>query len=708
MNFAFEGFSATYNIYFLIALMAFTLGLAYWTYRNVSGITKAVRTSLISLRASVFFVLILLLLNPTFNQEQESLIKPEIAVLFDNSQSSIIEKGDYAGRSDYQTVIKELGLRDTSNTRFNIFSFDDELNPTEIDSLKFDGTVTDISRAMSTFREQMADEQAVILITDGIYNKGRDASYLAGRYSLPVFTIAIGDTTRLDDIVLQNVTSNNSGYKNTVTPVEASILNNGFPGKDITVQLRSNGVTIDEQTIQSDQQRSVTNVRFELELDESGLQQYDINIPEIEDEWTTQNNQEVFSINVLDDKIRVMQLAFDMHPDVKTIRSILQEDENIDLDYRTWVSDNRFIEGTFPEDADTLDLIVLQGFPTQDIPNNLLNEIRDYIDGKPVIYLSGPSMDFDLFTTLLGNLTPARAVSNSEKRDIRLTLNPEHQDHSILELPAANLDRAPPLYAPIQGLSSTSGSNNLLKANYRGSELDIPVLSIRAISNYRTTLFNAHGLYRWHLNPDTQYREYLAELINNIVKWTAESPDNQLFDISPIKDMFEESENVVLDAFLQNESGQEESDAVIEVELSSEDLSGRFYSMSNQGLGQYRLRIDNLPEGLYQYNASAKKGTNLIEEQSGEFSVGSTNLEYVNTMRNDEFLSFISEQTGGAFYPFQEAGALKDLMEQRGFFEPQSQIQTREILAYQNPLWFLLVLLLLSAEWIIRKIVSLP
>ncbi|MEX2396316.1 MAG: hypothetical protein WD491_04780, partial [Balneolales bacterium] len=404
MNFAFEGFNATYNVFFLVALAALSLGIAYWTYRNIGGLSKSVRLVLISLRALVFLVLILLLLNPVFNIEQENLIKPEIAVLLDNSQSSIIDKGEYSGEPDYQQVINTLGLRDTSNVRFETYSFDNDLVQASPDSLTFNGTETNINKALTTFREQKGNEQAVILISDGIYNKSRDPSYTAGRFPLPVFSLALGDTARLNDLIVQNVTNNNSGYKNTVTPVVASVLNDGFPDTNITVQLRRDGDVIDEQVFQNNQSRSVYEARFEVELDETGLQQYEIHVPEIEGEWTTENNSEVFSIDVLDDKIRIMQLAFEVHPDVRGLRSILTGDDSIDLDYRTWVSGDRFIEGDFPQDPDTLDLIILHGFPSPDISNHLLDQVTEFTQGKPVVFLSGPSMDFRLFTSLYGDL----------------------------------------------------------------------------------------------------------------------------------------------------------------------------------------------------------------------------------------------------------------------------------------------------------------
>ena len=708
MNFVFEGFSATYNVIFLVALFVFTIGVAVWTYKGVGGLSPAIRGVLITLRASVFMVLVLLLLNPAFTIQRENLLKPEIAVLLDNSQSSVIEKGEYPGESAYRQVIDDLGLADTSTIQFSTWAFDGQASELPLDSLSFDGTETDINRALTTFREQITREQAVILISDGIYNKGRDPSYIASQYPVPIFTVAVGDTSRLDDIVVQSVTSNNTAYKNAVTPVAATIRNDGFPNTDITVQLRREGRVIDEQTFRSDQTRSVHEARFELELDEAGLQQYEIFVPEVEGEWSTANNQEVFNIEVLDDKIRIMQLAFDIHPDVKSLRSILREDESIELDYRTWVSGERFVEGSFPLSPDTLDLVILQGFPTADMPRALIDQVREYTQGLPVVFLSSPAMDYDLLSTLYGDLSPGRATSSGEKRDIRPVINAEYEDHPLLELPAANLDRAPPLYGPVQDFSAISGSNVLLKTNFRGSELDVPLLATRTIGNIRTALLSAHGYYRWSLSPDEQVRDYTVELINNLIKWTASSPDSQLLEIQPARNMFEETENVVLNAFLRNEAGQEEDDAVIEIELIGEGFEDRLYTMNSQGLGQYRLRVGNLPEGMYRFNASARKGSHTIEERTGEFSVGSTNLEYVNTVRNDALLAYLAEQSGGVFFSYQQAGDLIDHLRQQGSLESQVQVTSREVLAYQNPIWFILVILLLTAEWVIRKVVSLP
>ncbi|MEX2641366.1 MAG: vWA domain-containing protein [Balneolales bacterium] len=708
MNIVFEGFSTAVNVFFIGALLIISVGISYWTYKNTGGLSGTVRGVLISLRALVFVILFLLLLNPVFHIEREELIKPEIAVLLDNSQSTVIEKGEYAGEEAYRQVIDDLGLGDTSQVRFTTYAFDSGFFPAGVDTLRFNGSGTDINQALTGFREQQGDEQAVILISDGIFNRGRDPTYAAGRYTLPVFTVALGDTSRLDDVVVQNVSSNGSGYKNTESPAVATILNNGFADTDVTVQLRRDGQVVDEQVIHSDQRQSVSDVRFEITLDEVGLQQYEIHIPEIQGEWTTANNQEVFSIEVLDDKIRIMQLAFEVHPDVRSLRSILREDDSIDLDHRTWISGDRFINGAFPQNPDTLDLIILQGFPSPAIPASLLEQVREFTRELPVLFLSAPLMDYSLFTSLYGDAMPVRAESNGDKREIRPQVNADHREHPVLDLPAADLDRAPPLFAPVQGLSATSAANVLMNAAFRNGEAAIPFLTARTAGNSRTALLSAHGFYRWFLSPDEQLRAYTTGLINNMVKWTASPPDSRLLDIAPVSNVFEESENVVLDAFLRNETGEAEDDAVIEVELSGEDFSGRFYSMSNQGMGQYRLRIGNLPEGIYRFNAVAKMGNHAMEERSGEFSVGSTNLEFVNTVRNDEFLTYIAGQTGGAFFPFQEADHLTGRLRQDGLLDIQIRMTGRDVAAYQNPLWFIVILILLSAEWIIRKVVALP
>ncbi|MFW6157337.1 MAG: hypothetical protein ACOC4S_00710, partial [Balneolaceae bacterium] len=188
----------------------------------------------------------------------------------------------------------------------------------------------------------------------------------------------------------------------------------------------------------------------------------------------------------------------------------------------------------------------------------------------------------------------------------------------------------------------------------------------------------------------------------------AEQPDNRRLVVEPDRQMFSGGETVSFTAFLNNESGDREPDAEIQVTISGEDMDSRIYSMDHRENGRYELDIGTLPEGAYRFEAVAEKEGREIDRREGDFSVGGTSEEYVNTVRDDGLLRNIAENSGGAFFTFEEAGQVRETMEEMGWTEPEEETATELFYPYRHAFWFILVILLLGMEWALRKYASLP
>jgi hypothetical protein len=197
-----------------------------------------------------------------------------------------------------------------------------------------DAAETNLYRAIETVRNRQQDIKGAILISDGIFTQGRNPIFEAGNLSVPVMTVVLGDTVQQKDLIVEEVISNATGYVRTIHPVEANVQTNGFAGEQIEVQLRKGREVLQSQYIQAGESRTSHSLNFELELREEGLQQYEIVIPLSDKEWTEANNRQPFSIDVLNDKQRILSLAFEIHPDVSFVRSQLLSDENTQLVYR--------------------------------------------------------------------------------------------------------------------------------------------------------------------------------------------------------------------------------------------------------------------------------------------------------------------------------------------------------------------------------------
>ncbi|HQS04946.1 MAG TPA: hypothetical protein PLT16_04845, partial [Daejeonella sp.] len=73
--------------------------------------------------------------------------------------------------------------------------------------VKYDGSLTDISSVFKLIDDQFSNRNigAVIIGTDGIYNRGSNPQYESKNLKAPIYTIALGDTIAKRDLLISNV-----------------------------------------------------------------------------------------------------------------------------------------------------------------------------------------------------------------------------------------------------------------------------------------------------------------------------------------------------------------------------------------------------------------------------------------------------------------------------------------------------------------------
>lgn len=707
MDFVFQGFQSNLPVWLYVLLIFGTTTLSWWSYKDIKGINHLFRYGLIVLRSAVFFVLLILLINPFYKSERTSLEKPEIMVLWDNSASTSIQKENYRGEESYREVIEQLGLRDSSEVRYRPYSLGNSVNPAPLDSLGLDESQTNLYQAVETIKNRQQEIKGAILISDGIFTQGRNPVFEAGNLTVPVMTVALGDTVQQQDLVVEEVVTNTTGYLNTLHPVEVNVQTNGFAGEEVEIQLRKGPEVLQRQIIRPGEDRSRHSLNFELDLNEEGLQQYEVVIPATEAEWTDANNSQPFAVDVLNEKQRILSLAFEIHPDVRFVRSELLADENTRLIPRTWIGSSRFIEGNLSFSADTLELAVIHGYPGDGLPAELEEKVREIVSSVPVIIMATPLADMNALNQNTDVVLPITYPSENSYEQIQMIPEVAPTDHPIMELPDISLDLLPPLFAPVRNSSLSAGTTSLFGSRYQGMNTEQPLIAVLQIGNNRRTLISGYGWYRLHQSSNEQVQNYVHQLFANIISWTATQPDTRRLKIQPSKKVFSGSETIILNAFLTNESRESESEGVIELSLSGESIDTRFYSMDNMGEGRYQLTIKSLPQGIYTFEATAQKGNRTIDTQQGELTVSNTNTEFVNTIRNDNLLRQVSERTGGAYFLFSNLQGFADSLNKKGMLAREEKVTTTLFYPYQHSMWFILVIALLSTEWILRKYLAL-
>lgn len=707
MDFIFQGFQSSLPFWVYILMFACTFLIAWWSYSNIKKIGTLYNYTLIALRSCVYFILLLLLVNPFFKTEETYFEPANILVLLDNSASTQIDKKIYQGSKSYTKLLEELGLSDDTNVNYQIYKVGSKVEQTEIDSLTFDDDQTNITSGIEAIRASQNEASAALLISDGIYTTGKNPIYETSDIDIPIFSIGLGDTTFQKDVLVSSISTNSSGYLNSTQSVNTTINSKGFEGSTIPVHLKKGNEVLSEKVIIPEIRNSSQQVSFDLLLEQEGLQQYEIHIPTLSDEWTSANNTQRFTVDVQDAKQQILSLALEIHPDVRFVRSLLSTDENTELVNRTWLKGDNFIEGDFSSVTDSLDLAVIHGYPNTGVPAKIKEKLEMIGDEVPLLIIASPRFSPQQFEQDVTAL-PVDITGNLNYGQIDLRLEPQKSGHPITELPAVTYDQLPNLMAPLEHISTASYADMLFSSTYRGESIQKPVVVAHELGNKRHLFVTAYNWYRFQQDQNQETQAFVKQLWQNMISWTATDPDNELLDIQPQQDAFSGSNPIIIDAYLKNERGQNESDANITISISSDTLDGRMYSMENRDNGNYRLSIPPMPEGVYSFKAIAQKGERTLDTERGEFSVDASNAEYIDINRNEQLLRQIAQNTGGQYVPFDSVNGFWNKLKEKGLLDRQEQVETNFFYLYQHVGWFILVIILLCSEWILRKYLSLP
>ncbi|MEI6899386.1 MAG: hypothetical protein WCL00_05875 [Bacteroidota bacterium] len=188
--------------------------------------------------------------------------------------------------------------------------------------------------------------------------------------------------------------------------------------------------------------------------------------------------------------------------------------------------------------------------------------------------------------------------------------------------------------------------------------------------------------------------------MSKIVQYLAVKEDRSLFRIK-CNERFAENEQVEMTAEVYNESYEMINQPDVNLDITDEH-NHTFNFVFGRNENAYTLNAGNFPVGKYNYEASVKNGKNLFKK-TGSFVIAPMNLEAFNLVADHNLLYRMAAGHGGKmFYPAQ-MDSIYEIISQREEIKPV--IYTRKQFSDLVGTWwvFLIILGLLTAEWLIRK-----
>ena len=173
----------------------------------------------------------------------------------------------------------------------------------------------------------------IVLLTDGQHNWGPLPSAKAselGKLGVPIFPIVVGAKDPPTDVAVTTVQAPTTVFKNSELPVEARIEVHGMSARELLVTLEQQGKAPLEQRVQHDGKTTNYTVRFQPKMEEVGTKALVVKVRKEREELRGDNNERPLAVNVADDKAKVMLIDGEARWEFHYLASALARDRSMD------------------------------------------------------------------------------------------------------------------------------------------------------------------------------------------------------------------------------------------------------------------------------------------------------------------------------------------------------------------------------------------
>lgn len=666
-------------------------------YRSTAFAEKPLpwRLGMAALRGAAVTVLCLLLLSPIIRTRETEVKKPVLLVLQDASESAGFGMDEKARASLTESLDGlRAALEDDFEVRLMAFGNSVKEGP----DARMAEKETDIEQAMRYAREAFdpARMSGVVLVSDGLYNKGSNPLYSTQVTQAPVFSVPLGNPAPVRDLAIKRLFHNKIAYRGDRFSVQLDILarNAAAERSELSIYDMTSGTPrlLEKRPVSIGQDPFFQTQEIILSADAPGIRRFRFTLTPISGEQVKGNNTREMYIEVLDARQKVLLLADAPHPDLSAIRQSLDALVNYKVDLH-------FLgENTGPLKA--YDLVILHQIPSRrNKAGAVLQELRQ--SRVPVWFIAGGSSDIPALSAAQGLLEIRGDGGNMNESQALPVAG--FQVFTLDEDARSGITRFPPLLAPFGDYRTGSAARPMLRQRIGAVQTDYPLWLFGEDDQRRLAILAGEGIWKWRLFDYLQHRDHaiIDEYIGKTVNYLATREDKRRLRVLPVKPIFAENEPVRFDGELYNENYERITEPDIRVVI--KDAENREYVfLMNRTETMYTLNAGLLPPGNYAYRATAShNGKELVFD--GRFSVQPVDQELADLQADHDLLRLLAERSGGASVSKDSLTSLPDLIRGRLQAKPvmYSSVESRPLINWK---WlFALLILFLGAEWFLRR-----
>ena len=707
-------------VWILAILLVAVAWFAYW--RTTPELARSTRIALAVLRAAAFVVLAVLLLDPRSIRRSDRDESARVVLLVDQSASMSLPAvgwGEGESRFDAATgaassLEKEIESRGAT---VETIYFSDRAQFEPEGPARPDKQGTQLARALEDVARRFEGEHVtgVVAFGDGI---DTEASLVRrAPPSMPTWAVGFGDTVAPNDVRVSGVDYSPVVRAPSRAIVAATIAGSGPSAKRVRVRLTEGTRTLVDRDTTLAAGTAEATLRMPVKVTEPGRRELVLSVESPGNDQRADNNRRDIVIDV--EKARAKILIVDLTPawELAFMTGLVARDPAYECEL--FVSSRRTAApvgqvkrpAEFVSSLQEADAVVLASVSDEFLDAATTTAIKRFVTekGGGLLVLPGPSSLYESNGgwSRLADILPVRGTApmsftlqyTSLGPGAQAASNPATADLVPLFTQTEWQERAP-LLGFYAGIAPTAATEVLL--GVRGRSL--PALAYASAGKGRVATVAAGPLWRWKFVAESNgvYDELVSRLFDVLTR----GEESGRFVLTAKKNVFDAGERPELYAEIFNEKLQPVSGGSVRVEIARADSVGgetplAQTPMTRESADSPRLsgEVDVLPAGRYVARGSAEVGGKTLESKPLEFRVSTTSVEFQRTEQDRDALTRIARRTGGDYVAPAEAAGLADKLN----LEPRRvPVVSESVLRASVPL-FLLLLILLAAEWLLRK-----
>ena len=740
------------------ALLVIVVGAyAAWSYRRLAG-HRIARSTLAAFRFTTIVLALVLISGPAIELPRESIEQDWVLMLVDRSESlAIADAPGRAGRISRDEQLRNLigrhesvwsGLgeeREVVWLGFDQGAFDLETSVADdpsgttwsIDLGEADGAQTRLESSIRQALQRAAARpvSGIVVFSDGRTGDPpkRDLLRRLQSEAIPVFSVALGSPDPVGDLAIRRVDSPRRAFIRDKVPIVVEIDRLGSVRQSGPVRLvlidELTGDELDSIALEPGDERDRVTLTAAPQL--AGEVTWRVEVQTDEPDLIPENNIKTMTVELVDRPLRVLFVEGYPRWEYRYLKNLLVREKSIESSVMLISADRDFAqEGNLPitriprspEEFAEFDVIMLGDVPGTFFSPGQLDMIRDQVAerGAGLLWIAGERWMPDTYAgTVLTDLLPMRGSLSLPiiNEGVNMVPTPLAEQHGVLQLITRGRAGWPEeLRNPAYGWSRLAWAQRIDERRLKPA-VEVLAQTLQLIDGDPMPLvlhmrFGAgqsiyvatDEIWRWRYGRGELLPEqFWVQIIRMLGRETLAGAEVEaVLDVRPRR--VELGQPVRIDLRLLDAEYLDSRRTSVEAVIESLDgaKSGEI-ELRRLGESEARFAATIIADSVGAMRVRVADPTLEALRSEATFDVFAPDDELRRPESDHGLLATLASSTGGSVLDGGDLNRISELL-------PNRSVRTLNPLMeriWDTPLFFSLIVLLLAAEWVGRKIVRL-